>query len=77
MAHLDPDDRRRATDDIDRGDASVGWAPLALVIAFLVLSRTSHRRQQLGAPVRSREHQSALRAAEYERALGSDAPKPQ
>ena len=37
MAHLDPDDRRRATDYIDRGDASVGWAPLALVIAFLVL----------------------------------------
>ena len=37
MAQLDPDDRRRATDYIDRGDASVGWAPLALVIAFLVL----------------------------------------
>jgi hypothetical protein len=37
MAQLDSDDRRRATDYIDRGDASVGWAPLALVIAFLVL----------------------------------------
>src|SRR5262249_20706035 len=37
MAHLDPDDRHRTTDYIDRGDASVGWAPLALVIAFLVL----------------------------------------
>jgi hypothetical protein len=37
MAHLDPDDRRRATDYIDRGDVSVGWAPLALVITFLVL----------------------------------------
>jgi hypothetical protein len=37
MAHLDPDDRRRATDYIDRGDVSVGWAPMALVIAFLVL----------------------------------------
>jgi hypothetical protein len=37
MAHLDPDDRRRATDYLDRGDVSVGWAPLALVITFLVL----------------------------------------
>jgi hypothetical protein len=37
MAHPDPDDRRRATDGIDRGDASLGWAPLVLVIAFLVL----------------------------------------
>jgi hypothetical protein len=37
MAHLDPDDRGRATDYIDRGDASVGWAPLGLVVAFLVL----------------------------------------
>jgi hypothetical protein len=37
MAQLDPDDRRRSTDYIDRGDASVGWAPLALVVAFLIL----------------------------------------
>jgi hypothetical protein len=37
MAHLEPDDRRRTADYIDRSDQSVGWAPLALLAAFLVL----------------------------------------
>jgi hypothetical protein len=37
MAHREPDDRRRTTDYLDRSEQSVGWAPVALLAAFIVL----------------------------------------
>jgi len=51
MAHLEPDDRPRTTDYLDRSEQSLGWAPVALLAAtsfssdFSSSARDGHRKR--------------------------------